>query len=110
MSTDETNEYVSYKEWLKKESRFWGTVWSGAEILRLVGAGVLFVGPVYVLVTWFFDFLKQAVDPNQYPDLLKEWFFYVLLISALLAISLPALYFAAIVQSYIWRQFPRDQE
>jgi hypothetical protein len=46
------------------------------------------VGPWFVLVSWLFDFLRHAFDPNRYPDTLKQWHFYVLLGLILVGVTL----------------------
>lgn len=102
---DGIDEHLTFQERLQRISRLWAAIWSATEFCRLIGACVFFLGPLYVLVTWLFNFLQQTFDPQRYPDVLKEWSFYVLLIAAFMAISYSVWLLAGLLQNHILRRF-----
>lgn len=87
--SDDEADLRSVAERLEERSRGLAFLWRLTEFSRIVSAAVCFFGPWFVLVLWLFDFLKRTLAPRRYPDVLKEWYFYILLCMIFVAVALP---------------------
>ena len=51
--------------------------WRFSEGYRIVGYSIALIGPSVIAVYWLFDVLRFQFSAQQFPDELKEWYFYV---------------------------------
>lgn len=79
--------------------------WRLSEGFRIVGYSVAFIGPCAVTVFWLFDALKYRFSHEQYSNELKDWYFYVGLAFALMAVGWLAARASARVQASLERHF-----